>query len=275
MGLPVISDSLQSYLHEINRYPVLSAEEEFEVAERYFKHGNRDDAHRLVVSNLRYVVRIALEFRNYGCRTADLIQEGNIGLMVAVKKFNPYKGFRLITYATWWIKSFIQDFILRTTGIVKRSPRALKKRLFYKKGGAIPPIPIGEGQAIKQSDTGGEDAGAIRDLSLDAPSPDEKSAPMDMLADTRPGPVEAVAIKQESAMAKREVQNALALLNEKERLVIKERVMSEEPESLQSIGDKLGLTRERVRQIESSALKKLRSTLSQLNPQEDFLYEPA
>ncbi len=271
MGLPVISDSLQSYFHEINRYPVLSAEEEFEVAERYFKHGNLDDAHRLVVSNLRYVVRIALEFRNYGCRTADLIQEGSIGLMVAVKKFNPYKGFRLITYATWWIKSFIQDFILRTTGIVKRSPKALKKRLFYKKGGAIP---LEEGQAIKQSDIGAE-AGAIHDLSLNASSPDEKSSPMDMLADTRPGPVEAVAIKQESAMAKKEIRHALALLNEKERLVIKERVMADEPESLQAVGEKLGLTRERVRQIESSALKKLRSTLSQLNPQGDPLCEPA
>lgn len=269
MGLPVVSDSLQSYLHEINKYPLLSAEEEFEISERYFKHGKIDDAHRLVVSNLRYVVRIALEFRNYGCRTADLIQEGSIGLMVAVKKFNPYKGFRLITYATWWIKSFIQDFILRTTGIVKRSPKALKKRLFYKKGGAIP---LDDGQAAKQSDTGIE---AMHDLSLNATLPDEKSSPMDMLVDTRPGPVEAVEVKQEGAMAKREVQNALALLNEKERLVIKERVMAEEPESLQAVGDKLGLTRERVRQIESSALKKLRSTLSQFNPQEDTACEPA
>ncbi|MDP2690246.1 MAG: sigma-70 family RNA polymerase sigma factor, partial [Deltaproteobacteria bacterium] len=107
MGLPVLSDNtLHSYLAEINRYPVLSQEDEFAVAERYYRERSMEDAHKLVVSNLRYVVKIALEFRQYGCRLADLIQEGNIGLMVAVKKFNPYKGFRLITYATWWIRSF-------------------------------------------------------------------------------------------------------------------------------------------------------------------------
>ncbi len=258
MGLPVVSDSLQSYLQEINRYPVLSSEEEFEVAERYFRGKNIDDAHKLVISNLRYVVRIALEFRSYGCRLADLIQEGNIGLMVAVKKFNPYKGFRLITYATWWIKSFIQDFILRTTGIVKRNSKALKKRLFYKNGGAIP---LEEGQRAPEPNAEGVEF--PHDLSLNTPSLDEKSAWIDMLSDSRPGPVEAVAVNEESAIVKKEIKHALALLNEKERLVINKRVMADEPESLQSVGDELGLTRERVRQIESSALKKLRDSLSE------------
>src|SRR3989337_3158734 len=120
MGLPVVSDSIQSYLAEVNRYPVRSAEDEFTVAERYYRNRSIEDAHTLVTSNLKYVVKIALEYRNYGCRLADLIQEGNIGLMTAVKKFDPYKGFRLITYAKWWIKAFIQDFILKTTGLVKR-----------------------------------------------------------------------------------------------------------------------------------------------------------
>src|SRR3972149_1876841 len=138
MGLPVVSDSIQSYLAEVNRYPVLSAEDEFTVAERYYRNRPIEDAHTLVASNLRYVVKIALEFRNYGCRLADLIQEGNIGLMMAVKKFNPFKGFRLITYATWWIKSFIQDFILKSKGLVRRAARDLKRKLFYRTPSELP-----------------------------------------------------------------------------------------------------------------------------------------
>ena len=261
MSLPVLTDSIQSYMAEVNRYPVLTPDEEFRIAERYYKHKSLDDAHTLVVSNLRYVVKLAFEFRNYGCRLADLIQEGNIGLMVAVKKFNPYKGFRLITYATWWIKSFMQDFILKTRGIVKRGTKSLKRKLFYKKEAPLSPLEDIETAPLEKS-YGYEDAELSHDLSLNTSISDGTATHLDMLPDAAPGPLETAAVKQEGAIVKREVTNALALLNDKERLVIENRLMAEEPASLQSIGERLGLTRERVRQIESSALKKLQKTLS-------------
>jgi len=256
MSLPVVTDSVQSYLAEVNRYKLLTPEEERSVAERYFMTKSIGDAHTLVTSNLRYVVKIALEFRNYGCRLADLIQEGNIGLMMAVKKFNPFKGFRLITYATWWIKSFIQDFILKSKGLVRRATRDLKRKLFYRTPSELP-------SGDEPADT--EEAGVFYDdLSLNAAMTENGATRMEMLKDEGPGPVEAVSEKQTAALVKREVTDALACLNEKERMVIENRVMSDEPESLQGLGDKLGLTRERVRQIESQALKKLERSLARM-----------
>jgi len=249
MSLPVVADSIQTYLAEVNRYPLLTPEEERSVAERYFRTKSIEDAHALVTSNLRYVVKIALEFRNYGVRLADLIQEGNIGLMVAVKKFNPFKGFRLITYATWWIKSFIQEFIMKSKGLVRRSSRDLKKKLFYK-------------SAPELAGTD-EDAPVLcDDLSLDAALTGRTATHMEMLREEGPGPLEAVSEKQASSLVKREVTSALARLNDKERVVIESRVMSDEPESLQELGDRLGVTRERIRQIESQALKKLGKSLA-------------
>lgn len=261
MSLPVLTDSIQSYMTEVNRYPVLTPDEEFRVAERYYLHKSLDDAHTLVVSNLRYVVKIAFEFRNYGCKLADLIQEGNIGLMIAVKKFNPYKGFRLITYATWWIKSCIQDFILKTRGAVKRGSKALKRKLFYRKDAALSPFEEIDTAPLERSSSY-EDIDPGHDLSLDSSFPDGVATHLDMLPDTAAGPFEAATVKQDAALVKKEVSSALALLNDKERLVIENRLMAEEPASLQSIGAQLGLTRERVRQIESSALKKLQKRLT-------------
>jgi len=269
MSLPILSDSLQSYLVEINRYPVLSHDEEYEVALRYYKGRALDDAHKLVVANLRYVVKIALEFRNYGMRLVDLIQEGNIGLMTAVKKFNPFKGFRLITYATWWIKSCIQEFILRNRGMVRRSGRELKKKLFYRNSG--------NGLAARSVDGANDErlslpkhiAGPVdaSDLSLDSAISDGADTHLDMLRDEGPGPVETVAERESMALVKKEVTGALALLSDRERTVVETRLMSDDPESLQSIGARLGLTRERVRQIEGAAIKKLKKSLERLSPE--------
>lgn len=252
MSLPVVSDRLHSYLADVNRYPVLSAKDEYTIAERYYRTRNIDDAHRLVTSNLRYVIRIALEFRNYGVRLADLVQEGNIGLMVAVKKFNPYKGYRLITYATWWIRASIQDFILKSTGLVRRGSKALKKKLFYKSSTVA-------ADAQPQSDV------AAADLSLNSSvsgDPNDTATHLDLLRDGRPGQEDLVAEAQERAIAKKEVSTAIERLSDKERFVVEKRVMAEEPESLQEIGARLGLTRERVRQIEAQALKKLKQALA-------------
>jgi RNA polymerase sigma-32 factor len=266
MGLPAVPDSLQRYLTDVNRYPVLSREEEFGIAERYFKERGLDDAHRLVTANLRYVVKIALGYRNYGCRLGDLIQEGNIGLMVAVKKFNPHKGYRLITYAAWWIRSYMQEFILKTRNIVRRGTKALKKRLFYR-GVAAPDDDVSRDAVstrnaeapVDMPDPGG-------DLSLNSPvgplGEESLSTHQDMLRDMESDPVEEFSAREHGAMVKREVAQALDRLSHNERLVIERRHLSAEPESLQSIGDALGLTRERVRQIEGKALGKLRGALS-------------
>lgn len=266
MGLPVLDDSIHNYLVEINRFPLLSKDEEYALALRWHEKKDVPAAHTLVTSNLRFVVKIALEYRNYGCHLKDLIQEGNLGLMTAVKKFNPYKGCRLITYAAWWIRSFIQEYILRTKGLVKRPAKALKKRLFYRNrpAGNLPlklnDLPLEEGYDGIGVNTIDVNA---NDLSLDSPAggDDEKTRRIEKLTSPAPTQEELLNEKEERAIVKRGVTNALTLLSEKERLVIEKRIMADEPASLQVVGERLGLTRERVRQIENSALKKLKASI--------------
>ena len=251
-----VSHSLETYLQEINRFAPLTPEEEFNLAVRYHKTGDLEAAHRLVTANLRYVVKIALEYRNYGVKLADLIQEGNIGLMVAVKKFNPYKGYRLITYATYWIRHFIQEFIIRSKGLVRRGSRLMKQKLFYRKGNVA--LSGRSTPSVPDDVSGG-------DLSLDAAvsDDDDRTTHLDMLVSREPGQEEALSRSEERAIVKKEVSSALAALSDRERLVIESRVMAEKPLSLQALGDMMGLTRERIRQIEKEALKKLRKNLSE------------
>jgi len=118
-NLPVVKNSLESYLLQINRFPLLTREEEFQLAVRYRKDNDIEAAHKLITSNLKFVVKVAFEYKSYGAKLLDLIQEGNIGLMMAVKKFNPYKGYRFISYAIWWIRAYIQNFIIKTWSLVK------------------------------------------------------------------------------------------------------------------------------------------------------------
>ena len=258
MSLPAVSD-IGIYLDEVNRFPLLSREEEFTLAERYYKDNtDLEAAEALVVANLRYVIKVAHEYANYGCKVADLIQEGNIGLMTAVKRFVPYKGYRLITYANWWIRHYMQEFIMKSRGLVKRSSKALKRRLFYKQS------------SLSEGGDGGDVAMAYHDFSLDSPigsggegglSSHEGSTHLDMLADPAPGQEEIVEVSESTAIVKGDVSSALALLNERELQIVSARYMSEEAESLQSLGDAFGISRERVRQLESGALKKLRKAL--------------
>jgi len=265
-ALPVLSDTIESYLVEIDRFPLLSKDEEYRLAVRYHEQGDLDAAHSLVTSNLRFVVKIALEYRSYGAGLKDLIQEGNIGLMTAVKKFNPFKGFRLITYAVWWIRSFIQEYILKTRTLVKRSSKSLKRKLFYRCAAE----PSTDPEALASLAAAGapglpydEASLGASELSLDVPIGDNgERTHLEALAAPGPSHDELIAAGEERAIVKRDVGSALARLSDRERFVIEKRVLADEPLSLQHVGDELGLTRERVRQIQGSALKKLKKDLS-------------
>ncbi|MEE9542667.1 MAG: sigma-70 family RNA polymerase sigma factor [Thermodesulfobacteriota bacterium] len=260
MGLPVLADSLDAYLVEVSRFPLLSRDEERELSIHFLETKDVESAQTLVTSHLRFVIKVAMEYRNYGVALKDLVQEGNLGLMNAVKKFDPFKGYRLITYAVWWIRSFIQEYILRTKGIVKRSSKALKKKLFYKTPAALDDGVSETGAAHAASD-------AAVDLSLDTPiSEGEDKTHLDMIIDPTQDQAQYVSDLQEDEIRKDKVTTALAILNDKERFIVVNRLMSDEPFSLQKIGDKFGISRERVRQIEKATKEKLKQNLSKALP---------
>ena len=274
-NLPVVMNSLESYLTQVNQFPLLSKEEEFELAVRYRKYDDIKAAQNLITSNLRFVVKVAFEYKSYGIKLLDLIQEGNIGLMMAVKKFNPYKGYRLISYAIWWIRAYIQNFIIKNWSLVKIGTTQAQKKLFYKIGKVRKALEAsGENEKkyellAKDLDVAKEDIIEMeqrmssRDLSLDAPlNEDQELTHFDLLQENSPNQEEILSQEQEKKIREREVLNALKRLSEKEVYVIKNRIMADAPLTLQEIGNHLKLSRERVRQIESEALKKLRKEIS-------------
>ena len=270
-NLPVIKNSLETYLVQINQFPLLTQEEEFKLAARYIKYKEIEAAQKLITSNLRFVVKIAFEYKSYGVKLLDLVQEGNIGLMMAVKKFDPYKGYRFISYAIWWIRAYIQNFIIKTWSLVKIGTTQAQKKLFYKIGkvrkalesdGAVEKkyeLLAKDLDVTKEDIIEMEQRMSSRDLSLDAPFDEgQELTHLELLREDSPNQEEAIAQEEEKRIREREVQNAMKRLNEKEAYVIKNRIMAEEPFTLQQIGDHLKLSRERVRQIESEALKKLK-----------------
>ncbi len=274
-NLPVIKNSLETYLVQINQFPLLTQEEEFALAVRYRKHNDIEAAQKLITSNLKFVVKIAFEYKSYRVKLLDLIQEGNIGLMMAVKKFNPYKGYRFISYAIWWIRAYIQNFIIKTWSLVKIGTTQAQKKLFYKIGKIRKALESnGEDEkkyellardlnVTKEDIVEMEQRMAARDLSLDAPFDEgQELTHLDLLKEESPNQEEAFSQEEEKKVREREVQHAMKRLNEKEVYVIKNRIMSDEPLTLQQIGDHLKLSRERVRQIESEALKKLKKEFS-------------
>ena len=274
-NLPVVKNSLESYLIQINQFPLLSKEEEFEIAVKYRKYNDINAAHKLITSNLRFVVKVAFEYKSYGVKLADLVQEGNIGLMMAVKKFNPYKGYRFISYAIWWIRAYIQNFIIKTWSLVKIGTTQAQKKLFYKIGKVRKALESNQEnekkyellandlEVTKEDIIEMEQRMSSRDLSLDAPfDEDHELTHLDLLQEDSANQEEALAQQQEKKIREREVQNAMKRLNEKEAYVIQNRIMADSPLTLQEIGNHLKLSRERVRQIESEALRKLKREIN-------------
>ena len=273
IALPSVSDSFELYMRQIHQFSLLDRDEEFELARRWRRQGDIAAAQRLICANLRFVVKVAQEYRSYGIRIADLVQEGNIGLMMAVRKFDPERGIRLISYAVWWIRAYIQSFIIRSWSLVKIGTTQAQKKLFYK---------LGQARAAIRRLTGGEESAAIAsqlqvrdeeveamtlrmggDLSLDVDLTEgEDYSLLDTLADERDNQEVQLINTQEEQRLGRAVANALQRLNPRERRIVQDRILSDTPRTLQELADDYGISRERVRQLEKNALGKLKGALA-------------
>lgn len=263
---------LQLYLQEIAKYPLLSPEEELEAAVDYFESGDRQSAHRLITSNLRLVVKISNDFKQAQMNLLDLIQEGNYGLMQAVKRFNPYKGVKLSSYAAWWIRAYILKYTMDNKSQVKIGTTAAQRKLFYnlKKEAEkllsehekADPKLIAESLNVKEKDVVEmQKRLQAPDLSLDTPigSGDSQTTKGDLISDEGLKPVdELLASEQEKARFTRYIEEFRAQLKERDLDFLEKRILSEEPWTLQELGDKYGITRERARQIEAQIVKKLK-----------------
>jgi RNA polymerase sigma-32 factor len=270
LDVPAVTGTLDLYMAEINRFPILTADEEFRLAVRLKKYNDMEAAEKLVVSNLRFVVKIAHEYRKYGLKLADLVQEGNIGLMHAVKKFDPYKGYRLISYAVWWIRAYIQNYIIKSWSLVKIGTTQVQRKLFFKLAQAqrmLQNLSENRPEFAEIAETLGVRPEQIqemglrmsgRDLSLDAKLADDGEAThLDYLMYDGEDQETALIKKEEMALVQHNIAGALAGLSEKESFIIRNRVMADNPLTLQEIGNRYHVTRERARQIEKQALRKL------------------
>ncbi|HAA55770.1 MAG TPA: RNA polymerase sigma factor RpoH [Myxococcales bacterium] len=277
-SIPNPSGSLERYLQEINRYPLLSADEEKSLAHAWAVEGDVDAAHKLTTSNLRFVVKISYEYRRYGIKLTDLIQEGNIGLIMAVKKFDPERGVRLISYAVWWIRAQIQNYILQSWRLVKIGTTQAQRRLFYKlektkrmlarmHGGRdkVDREMVAEALDVKVSlvEEMEQRLGA-QEVSLDSrykTEGEEGRSLTEMLADDGPTQEDIIGTFEYEEVRKEHLYQALEQLSDREKLIIRRRRLIEDTQTLSEIGKELGITRERVRQLEARALRKLRSFL--------------
>lgn len=271
--LPVVTDSLRLYLNEIRKFPLLNEDEEHRNAVAFFEKKELASAHTLITSNLRFVVKVAYEFRHYGLKMLDLIQEGNIGLMMAVKKFNPYKGIRLISYAVWWIKAYIQNHIISSWSLLKIGTTQAQRKLFFKLRQAKNEIArmgtnnVNETSAAVSLNVSEKQFSEMElrlqgDCSLndEIPGSDGITA-LETLVDSRMNQEELLSEKQERQNLQLTIADAVSKLNEKERFIIEKRVTADEPLTLQEIASHFSISRERVRQIEEGALKKAKQAL--------------
>jgi len=265
------------YLHDIQQFPLVEADEEFRLARRWREHRDSDAAHRLVTSHLRLVARIAAGFRGYGLPLADLVAEGNIGMIRAVDGFDPDRGFRLATYAVWWIRAMIQDYILRNLSLVRIGSTATQKKLFFKLRQAKDQVKAVEGGDLSadQAETIAQrldvpvgDVVAMNrrlaepDSSLDAPIKAGGDIRwLDLLADDSPSPEIQIAECEETSKRRQLLRQALATLGERERHILRRRRLTDEPYTLRVLGEVHGISPDRVRQIEVTAYLKVAAAI--------------
>ena len=279
--IPSISNegNLASYMEQIKKFPLLEAKEEYMLAKAWKNQGDVKAAHKLVTSHLRLVVKIASGYRGYGLPLSDLISEGNIGMMHAVKRFEPEKGFRLATYAMWWIKASIQEYILRSWSLVKIGTTAAQKKLFFNlkkikskisaiEDGDLTPdqvdkiatelsVPHKEVISMNRRISGS-------DYSLNSPVTDDSSGEwQDWLEDDSQNQEASFADTEEYLIKKNILSDSLEYLNERERDIISERQLSENPLTLEELSKRYGVSRERIRQIEAKAFEKLQTKMTE------------
>ncbi len=278
-ALPVLTaeSGLTHYLEEIRRFPMLEPQEEFMLAKSWREHGDRDAAHKLVTSHLRLVAKIAMGYRGYGLPISEVISEGNVGLMQAVKRFEPDKGFRLATYAMWWIKAAIQEYILRSWSLVKMGTTANQKKLFFNLRKAKSKISaLDEGDmrpdqvkliakrlGVTEQDVVDMNRRLGGDASLNAPIRDdgESGEWQDWLVDERSNQESVLAEQEETDNRRKALGDALSVLNERERRIFEARRLADDPITLEELADEFGVSRERVRQIEVRAFEKVQKAV--------------
>lgn len=274
LHLPMTTDTFEHYMVQVNRFDLLSAEEEYNLAVRHLEQGDMEAAHRLICANLRFVVKVANEYRGYGLRLLDLVQEGNIGLMMAVKKFDPSRGTRLITYAVWWIRAYIQNYIMRSWSLVKIGTTQLQKKLFFKLAQTrnalrnltgseqfeeiARDLEVNEDIVVEMSQRMGR-----RDTSLDVELTEgDGYTLLSTLADASDNQEDLLLADEDRKIKQERTSAALAILNPRERQIIEQRILSDTPSTLQDLANEFAISRERVRQIEQNALRKLRSVMT-------------
>jgi RNA polymerase sigma-32 factor len=268
------TDPLAMYLSEIRRYKILTKEEETALAKKYFETKDAAAAEALVKANLRFVVKVAAEYSKFGAKMIDLIQEGNVGLMHAVREYNPYKGARLITYAVWWIRGYIQEFLMRQYSMVRIGTTQNQRKLFYQlqreketlDAMGIEPsaaligsrlgIPEDEVRDMTQRMSG-------RDISLDRPLDEDSGTSLgDLQKSNSDEPLDEMLAREEQLdILKQKIEELRKELSDREKIILDERVLNDDPLTLQEIGEKYGITREAVRQMESRLMKKIKAKM--------------
>ncbi|MGY8705472.1 RNA polymerase sigma factor RpoH [Bradyrhizobium sp. 18BD] len=279
-SLPVVTSEagLSRYLTNIRKFPLLEAAEEAAYARCWREHGDREAAYRLVTSHLRLAAKIAMRYRGYGLPVADLISEANVGLMVAVRKFDPDKGFRLATYAVWWIKATVQEYVLRSWSLVRLGTTPAQKKLFFNLRKLKARLGAGEDGDLSSSQAEEiaahlsverrdvyEMNGRLRgDLSLNVPVTDDGSSEemIDLLADGSGDPETTLADVQERERRREALGRGLVALPDRERRIVAARFMAEDAKTLDELAAEFGISRERVRQLEQRALEKLRMAMN-------------
>jgi RNA polymerase sigma-32 factor len=278
-ALPILTaeSGLSRYLEEIRRFPMLEPQEEYMLAKRWREHGDRDAAHKLVTSHLRLVAKIAMGYRGYGLPISEVVSEGNVGLMQAVKRFEPEKGFRLATYAMWWIKAAIQEYILRSWSLVKMGTTANQKKLFFNlrkaksrisalEEGDLRPDQvqiIAKRLGVTEQDVIDMNRRLGGDASLNTPIREDGDAGewQDWLVDDHVSQESTLADSEELDNRKKALTDALSVLNDRERRIFEARRLAEEPVTLEDLAAEFQVSRERVRQIEVRAFEKVQKAV--------------